>query len=160
MRVWRVMPSFPPLNPRGTTTPHAQRPRGAPSAAFSLCSEVPMLKFSRSRIALLLLISLAAAPLTRAQPLADRLPADAILYVGWAGADKLGPAYAGSNLKGVLDASNLPELFTDMLPKVARRLSLEFQMQDDPTLKEIIPTALSTFSTLWHKPAAIYLGPV
>jgi hypothetical protein len=102
----------------------------------------------------------APATVTRGQPLADRLPSDALLYVGWAGADKLGPAYAQSHLKGVMDASDFPELFSELFPKIARRLQLEQMMQGDPALKEVIPTALALGEAVWHKPTAIYLGPI
>src|SRR5690606_38590471 len=42
------------------------------------------------------LITLAPA---RAQPLMEYVPADAIFYAGWRGAEELGPAYETSHLK-------------------------------------------------------------
>src|SRR5262245_32673120 len=50
-----------------------------------------------------LAVLILAARFAAAQPLADRLPSDALLYIGWAGSDKLGEAYSKSHLKGVLD---------------------------------------------------------
>src|SRR5688572_29502597 len=114
----------------------------------------------RSLVVVLILLGAVFAPVTRAQPLADRLPSDAILYVGWAGVEKLGPAYSGSHLKGVMDASNLPELFTDLFPKIARRLQLEQMMQGDPVLREIIPTVLAGGEAMWQRPSALYVGPI
>ena len=40
-----------------------------------------------------------------AQPLADRVPADALVYIGWAGSQNLGPAYDASHLKAVAASS-------------------------------------------------------
>ena len=99
-------------------------------------------------------------PRAAAQPLADRIPSDALLYVGWAGAEKLGPAYSQSHLKGLMDASSIPQLFSELFPKIARRLQLEQMMQGDPVLQEIIPTVLATTDVIAKKPTALYLGPV
>src|SRR3954465_6959871 len=84
----------------------------------------------------------AAARIAQAQPLADRIPSDALFYVGWAGADKLPPAYAQSHLKGVLDSSNLPELFSELGPRIVRRIQLEQMLQGDPVAKELLPALL------------------
>lgn len=45
------------------------------------------------------------------QPLADRVPAGAIVYVGWAGSSELGGEYEQSHLKALMDDSGLRELF-------------------------------------------------
>src|SRR2546427_13232245 len=52
-----------------------------------------------------------------AQPLADRVPADAIVYVGWRGAENV-PGYNESHLKAILDQSNIPAVFSQMLPQL------------------------------------------
>jgi prepilin-type processing-associated H-X9-DG protein len=95
-----------------------------------------------------------------AQPLADRLPADALLYVGWAGAEKLGPAYAQSRLKGVIDASSLPELFSELGPRIVRRLQLEQMLQGDAVAQEVLPALLTLSESIWKKPTALYVGPL
>ena len=41
-----------------------------------------------------------------AQTLADKVPGDVVVYVGWAGGDTLGPEYGGSHLKAILEASS------------------------------------------------------
>lgn len=57
------------------------------------------------------------APLAHAQPLADRVPADAAVYVGWSGNSSAG--YDKSNFKGLADAAKLPQFInaiTDIFP--------------------------------------------
>src|SRR2546421_8705992 len=50
-----------------------------------------------------LLIAILLLPCTLlAQPLADRIPNDALFYVGRSGSQNLGPAYDGAHLKGVI----------------------------------------------------------
>src|SRR5438270_5567307 len=49
--------------------------------------------------------------------LKDRVPADALVYVGWAGSDHLGTAFEESHLKAVLEASQIPQLFRTFLDK-------------------------------------------
>lgn len=61
--------------------------------------------------ALAALLSLAAAPLAHAaDSLANHLPKDSLAVAEWAGADALKTQYAGSNLQGVVDSTNLPSL--------------------------------------------------
>src|SRR3954468_17103432 len=57
-----------------------------------------------------------------AQPLADRVPSDAVIYVGWAGADSMGPGYDGSHLKAILEAADIPRFINEALPKAIQRL--------------------------------------
>jgi prepilin-type processing-associated H-X9-DG protein len=45
-----------------------------------------------------------------AQPLAERVPPDALIYIGWAGSTQLGPDYDGSHLKAVLASSGVRAL--------------------------------------------------
>jgi prepilin-type processing-associated H-X9-DG protein len=72
--------------------------------------------------AILVALSL-LAPITRAQALADRLPADTILYFSWSGAQNLGAAYDESHWKGFNDASHPSRLIREFLPKLVARIS-------------------------------------
>src|SRR5690348_4322261 len=58
-----------------------------------------------------------------AQPLADRVPGDALIYVGWAGSESMGPGYQGSHLQAVLDASKMSELVNQALPRIVQRIA-------------------------------------
>jgi len=59
-----------------------------------------------------------------AAPLADRVPADAIAYAGWAGQGQV-KNYDGSHLQAVLAESNAPKVVTEFLPKVFDRIARE-----------------------------------
>lgn len=90
-----------------------------------------------------------------AQPLADKVPEDAIIYVGWAGTDALADPYKQSRLKGVVDHSNIPKIFTEFLPALANRVA-----QDEPQAADAIRAALSVSEPLWKRPGVIYFGGV
>ena len=67
-------------------------------------------------------IVLCAHCVARAQPLADLVPADAIIYVGWVGTGSMGAKYETSHFKAVLDASNVPAVFETLLPQFVQRV--------------------------------------
>ena len=67
-------------------------------------------RFAACLIALLLPSSLFA------QTLADRVPADAAVYIGWKGTDDLGAAYSDSHLKALVDASEISTFAHDAFP--------------------------------------------
>mgnify|MGYP001546000692 FL=1 len=43
----------------------------------------------------------------RAQGMADHVPADAMVYMEWAGMDAAGEGYKGSNLEGIVNALDI-----------------------------------------------------
>ena len=94
----------------------------------------------------------AAPPAAHAQPLADRLPADTVVYVGWAGADGLGSQYKDSHLKALLEASNFPKFIDDFLPKVIERAR-----QEEPELRDAL-AGVGSFGPFWHRPCALAFG--
>ena len=104
-------------------------------------------------------VLLSARP-AAAQPLVDRVPSDALLYVGWAGSERLAPAFQGSHLKGLLDSSNLPQLFSELGPRIVRRVQLEGMMEGEPLAREVLPALLTLGETTWRRPTALYVGPM
>jgi hypothetical protein len=103
----------------------------------------------------LLILSLAFSPLALAQPLADRIPDDALIYIAWRGADDPGSSYAQSRLKAFLDASAIPQLFSDTLPR-----ALDKAAEKDrgaAIFREVIGKLGPSF---WRSPTAFYVGPV
>ena len=86
-----------------------------------------------------------------AQPLADHVPAGALVYVGWAGSSNLGPDYAQTHLKAVLDSCDLPKLFTDFLPQVAAKLG-----QQNAEAGQAMSMTSSLATRLWQHPSAFY----
>jgi hypothetical protein len=91
----------------------------------------------------------------KAGPLDDRVPQDSIFYVGWAGADALGPQYATSNLKGVLDASKIPDFVSKQLPKL-----IDMARAQDPNAPQIIAKIQKGLNVAWRHPTAFYFCPL
>ena len=99
------------------------------------------------------LIALLGSPAAMAQALIDRVPADAVIYVEWRGTRTLGGAYEQSRLKGVLDASDLPKLFTELLPEV-----MKLAAKESPELAEAWPHIQAIGGRVWKHPSALYFG--
>src|SRR3954453_7120153 len=83
--------------------------------------------------------------LARAQPLADRIPQDALVYVGWAGADHMPAAYAESHLKAVVDASNIRELISQSIPRLLEKIGKE-----DEDAAEVTALISAIGAPMWH----------
>lgn len=99
---------------------------------------------------------IALAGLTAAaQPLADRVPDDALIYVGWRGAADPGPAYAGSRFKQFLDASAIPDVARDVLPRLLDKL-----VEKDPNAAVLRDVLSKLGPAFWNYPTALYVGPV
>lgn len=93
--------------------------------------------------------------LATAQPLADRIPDDAIFYIGWRGTDEPGAAYAQSRTKTFLDASGFPQVINETLPKLLDK------MAEKDHNAAMFREMLGKFGpSLWRYPTAIYVGPV
>lgn len=90
-----------------------------------------------------------------AQPLADRVPADAVFYVGWQGADSMPAAYDQSHLKAVLDASNIPLLANDFLPRLFARIQ-----QEEPNSTEALRLLQGIGGPLFRHPSAFYFAGI
>lgn len=88
-----------------------------------------------------------------AQPLADRIPQDAIIYIGWAGADTLGEPYRGSNLRPIIEQSRIRELFTDFAPRAVRKL-----VEAEPEAEEPMRLLMTFGGTMWRYPTAMFAG--
>src|SRR5881227_382126 len=98
----------------------------------------------------ILLVSLLCSPLVAiAQPLADKVPADTLFYVGWRGADHLGPGYDQSHLKAVLDASDFSQLINEFIPGVIAKIA-----QADPQAAQMLPIISAIAKPMWKHPTA------
>jgi prepilin-type processing-associated H-X9-DG protein len=105
----------------------------------------------RTRLSLLIVLLLPLAVI--AQPLADRVPNDALIYIGSRGLDSMGPGYEGSHLKAVLDASDFSQLVNEFLPQVLQKVG-----QQDPESGEILSAISAIARPLLKHPHAIYVG--
>ena len=106
---------------------------------------------SKCFLAVLAVFVTAAAAI--AQPLADRVPADALVYVGWSGSRNLGSTYESSRMKSVLESSDLPKLFTEFLPKAAERAG-----RDSAEVGEVLNFISAIGGRAWKHPTAFYFG--
>lgn len=89
-----------------------------------------------------------------AQPLADRVPSDAMLYVGWQGTGSM-PGYGQSRLKAFLDDSNIPALMERSMPLLLDRI-----VREDPNAREGIGMLRKIFPVVWKYPTALYFAGI
>jgi prepilin-type processing-associated H-X9-DG protein len=103
---------------------------------------------------LLLLISCwllpAHAAIQPTAPLADRIPGDALFYVGWAGTDALRQSYDASHLKEFLASSNLPVLAEQYLPVLWDKL---IEKSTEPWR---VTAVRGVLATMCRHPVALY----
>jgi hypothetical protein len=96
-----------------------------------------------------------AVGFAQAQPMGDKAPADALIYVGWQGADHLPAGYQQTRLKALLDSSKIPELLNTALPALVARVA-----QDDKQAAEGLAMFFSMAGPMWHHPTAFYSSGV
>jgi hypothetical protein len=83
------------------------------------------------------------------------VPSDAVVYIGWQGSDSLGTPYEKSHLKGVIDSSNIPQFFSEFLPRLIERLGKE-----DAQAAAVFRSIHGIGRILLAKPCAIYFGGI
>src|SRR4051812_46631839 len=102
------------------------------------------------------LLVLAFVPaLSSAQPLADRVPADAMIYVGWSGSESMGPGYAGSHLKAVLDESKWGDFVNQSIPKLLQKIGMA-----DRQAGQVAQMVAAIGGPMCRHPTAFYFGGV
>ena len=107
------------------------------------------------RMKLLTVLAVAQMSVTSvlAQPLAECVPDDALLYVGWRGIDSMGPGYDGSHFQQVLETSGAGDLFDQFVPQLVARIARE-----DPESAEQVQLAAEVGRLMWRCPTAFYVG--
>jgi prepilin-type processing-associated H-X9-DG protein len=85
-----------------------------------------------------------------ALPLANHVPDDAVVYIGWAGSDALQPAYDASHLKAVLSASNFADVLSQLIPQLENKIT-------DPESKDSFALAQQVGAVLWKHPTTLYM---
>lgn len=101
------------------------------------------------------LFLLALVPLVRAQaPLADRVPADAIIYVGWQGTDALQAQYQQSKTRALFDALNVQNLVDQIIRQATADAGDDAKKLADAQL-------FTTLCKEVHRyPVAVYFGGI
>ena len=105
-------------------------------------------------LAAILLLGL-LAPARAAGPLDSRVPADALFYLGWQGADDLAKEYGQSNLKAVIDNSKLAGYLVENWP-----LWMAKAQQGDADAAKKMDDVMGGLTLLWRHTTAVYAGPV
>lgn len=98
-----------------------------------------------------LIFTLVSVSCAVAQPLADHVPADAVFYVGWRGADGLGDGYAGSNTQALREATELPEALAQTLDVIERANA------HNPDVTMVTKLVRTIGRASWRQPTAAYL---
>src|SRR5258708_2791912 len=88
-----------------------------------------------------------SAVVAQAQPLADRIPQDAVIYVGWSGSETMGPGHAGSHLKAVIEASNLGQLVHESIPRLLEKIG-----KDDEEAAQVTGLITAIGGPMWRHP--------
>jgi prepilin-type processing-associated H-X9-DG protein len=90
-----------------------------------------------------------------AQALADRVPADASIYVGWKGSDTPGNGYAGSHLQAIIDASGFANLRDQFLPQLMQKLTAQSKDHGEAAL-----AAKTSLEILFRHPCALFVAGI
>ncbi|HEV8377253.1 MAG TPA: hypothetical protein VGP99_00260, partial [Tepidisphaeraceae bacterium] len=98
-----------------------------------------------------LLVVLVCPLVAFAQPLSDRVPAEALIYIGWQGSENMPANFSQTHAKALLDETNLPKVFNEMIPALVRRAG-----QQDQQLGEILKMVFGIYGPVWRHPTAIY----
>ena len=107
-------------------------------------------------LALLLLAPLSAS----AQPLADKVPAEALVYIGWTGTDHMPVGYQDSHLKAMEEIANVPQLLREVLPRFMEKMQKQAGNADLGQFLVIEGGAIEVLQTVAKHPGAFYFGGV
>src|SRR6476619_2100695 len=108
----------------------------------------------KTRLCFVLLVL--ACPWTAfAQPLTDRVPAEALIYIGWQGSENMPANFDQTHAKALLDQTNLPKVFNEMIPALVRRAG-----QQDQQLGEILKMVFGINGPLWRHSTALYTSRI
>jgi len=113
----------------------------------------------RYQISLFLFLLIASSRLL-AQPLADRIPADATIYIAWQGIDAMPPAYQQSHFKEFLDSDQLPQLFGQFMDKLSKQATKHAQTAgpNDQHVADVLSRTVAIGGPMWRHPCAIYFA--
>jgi prepilin-type processing-associated H-X9-DG protein len=109
----------------------------------------------RLTLALTLFLSPLIAQVAQAQPLSDRVPADALVYVGWQGSERLPAAYDNSRLKAALDTSGLRQFVDESIPQLMRLAA-----RQDREAEHMVAVLNSLVLPMLKHPTAVYFAGV
>ena len=86
-------------------------------------------------------------------PMADRLPEDVILYVGWVGSDRIAELWDGTHTQALVQASNFEDFFTRYIPEALDKVA-----EKEPDAAQAIGLAKELLPLFIKRPSAFALG--
>lgn len=91
---------------------------------------------------------------SNAQTLSDRVPADAMVYVGWRGTLDLGPNYAGSHAAAIAKQSSVTRVIDESLPELVKYVATR-----EPDAAKVAETVRLMLTSAIRHPMAAYVSP-
>src|SRR5687768_8726553 len=82
-------------------------------------------------------------------PMADRLPADVVFYVGWVGSERMEQLWEGTHTQALVQQSNFEDLLTRYVPEVLDKLA-----QEEPEAAEAVQLARELIPLFVKRPSA------
>ena len=104
-----------------------------------------------TRLAAMLMVILLVPAALKAQVLADKVPANALVYVGFKGSNALAAEYGRSHLKGMLDATDLDTLVSS---DFARSVATLVRRENPEMARQIVPM-FAAARQMWQYPTAL-----
>lgn len=107
--------------------------------------------------------AIAAAPASgdTELPLAEHVPASAVVYAGWRGADVMQPSYQQSTLKAVIEDAGLKDRWLPMYRELLARAEEEVKHEPVPAMRDDAQRMLQLAEALpdiaWRRPWAVFL---
>ncbi|HZZ43748.1 MAG TPA: DUF3352 domain-containing protein [Tepidisphaeraceae bacterium] len=87
------------------------------------------------------------------QALVDRVPDDAMVYVGWRGTENMGAGYEGSHLKKIVEGSDWGKVFGEFVPAIVAKVQ-----EQDVSSGEKLQMVSDIASAMWRHESAFYFG--
>ncbi len=113
------------------------------------------MKLAISPIAVCVALATGQALAKPESPLAERVPTNALLYVGWAGAESIVEQYEGTHTQALLEQSEMPAVFSEYVPELLAALGRE-----ERDAQPVIDFVNNVGPILWQKPHALAFGGI
>ncbi|XAL98002.1 hypothetical protein OT109_10375 [Phycisphaeraceae bacterium D3-23] len=103
-----------------------------------------------------LALAVLLVPMTAmAQPMADLTPDEAILYMGWRGANDMGDDYEGSLMQGMVEQTGLLDALPELL-SAAESFAAEENAGDEEMMR-VLESMSAIGQSAWSNGAAVYV---
>lgn len=101
-----------------------------------------------------LAMTMLGAGVAAAQPMAEMVPSEAVVYAGWRGGRELPARAKGTKFEAVLSATNMPERVKD-----AFKHGVALGLKDRPKATQMADLVGALGEAAWEHPFAFYVAP-